>query len=100
MSHQKKHARLIHEVSTVRFKGGPSLLIDEKDLPLPVQEKLRGLRQELRLMNDALAQRNLELYEARRELRVIHRALGTSKLHLLGEKDAVLKAIQAAKESE
>lgn len=79
MSHEKKRARLIGDVSTARFKGGPELLINEKDLPLPVQEKLRGLRQELRQLNDALARRNLELYEAKRELRVIHRAMAARK---------------------
>jgi len=78
VSHEKRRRRYIRELQTGRFLGEAGLSvsgrIDEDDLPLSVRETLQRLRQELGQLNEALAQRNLDLLEARRELRILHRA--------------------------
>ena len=78
MSYERKRRRFIRDLQTARFRGGAPVLIDEHDLPLLVQERLRGLRAEIGQLNQALAQRNLDLLELRRELRILHRHAGAA----------------------
>lgn len=98
MSYQRKRRRFIHEYAVGRFHGGEGGT-DEASLPLPVQEKLRNLRQELGQLSQALALRNLDLLELRREVRVLHRrGAQVERLEKRTEAEqAVLHAARGAK---
>lgn len=73
VSHNRKRKRFIRDLQIGRFCTQPPVLIDEATLPLPVQDRLARLRAEVGHQKEVIAQRNLDLLECRRELRVLHR---------------------------